>query len=78
MTMLCRCGHSDERGKHPGGGPCGAYECPCEGFADVWDAKPLTPGMSAGAPLEPSRSGVLTYGGETWIGLRSHTARLAQ
>lgn len=77
---LCRCGHTTERERHPDGGPCGAYNCPCEGFADVWDAKALTPGIVMSAPPEIAQHGpVRVYDGETWIGLPgTHTTRLAR
>lgn len=76
---VCRCGHTTERAKHPDGGPCGAYNCPCDAYADVWDAKALTPGITMnGQPVIAEHPAVRVYDGETWIGLPTHTARLAQ
>ena len=74
---LCRCGHTDQRGKHPDGWDCGAYNCPCTSFADVWDSKPLQPGVTMHTPEVAPHPAVRTYDGELWIGLTSHTARLA-
>lgn len=80
---VCRCGHTTEREKHPNGGPCGAYRCECEAFADVWDSQSLR--AEPEPEPEPEVETVVhvcfptrELAGETWIGLSStHTTRLA-